>query len=311
MSYVKKLPTEVLELYQYGRQIMHLGLGMTLFFPRPFQDVQKEIWALWQSFLSLVGEDCFTWARLGGGNKSRKVSAATFKTIESWLTGKKDYGKICWISIHDGPMDDLGQYSFMLTGFGEPKDNEFDIEAGFVEIALPLSFLDSLGPAKIADSLIAMARPVPFYCGVAGFVFHRSPYKYDATIGKMRALSRRFEGVEISANERLCYLASTGLTTVNWITFVGAGYIEKLGGVKQVETRLPSESVVLQLPHGIAIRTGERPLLGDKNAGRDELSAWREVYKVLKPVQFVDPEIAFDPFEFNGEQTVDWLERLG
>lgn len=309
MSKSWKVPKEEFELDQYGQRIMQLGLGMSLFFPRPFKDVQNSLWTLWQCYLSLVGKDTFTWARLGGGNKSRKVTASTFKTIKSWLTGKKDYGDTCWISIHDGPMDKLGRHSFMLDGFGEP-DDEYDTEAGFVEMAFPLSFLDSPGPAQLSDSLISTADPVPFYCGVAGYVFHRSPYKFDATIKKMAALSRRFEGVEISANERLCFLASQGLTTVNWITFVGETFVEKLGGFKKLEASLPSESAIIQKAHGIAIRTGDRPLLGDRNTGKDEMASLRKVYKVLKPAQFVDPQYEFDPFEFDGERTVEWLERL-
>src|SRR4051794_29200871 len=97
------------DLFEDDEQIMRLGLGMTLFFPRPFEAARTGVWELWQRYVAFVGKDKFTWARLGGGNRSRAVSTPVFRTIESWLTGQKDYGNTCWVSIHDGPMDCLGQ----------------------------------------------------------------------------------------------------------------------------------------------------------------------------------------------------------
>lgn len=311
MTSMHKLPTKNFQLYEHDRLIMQLGIGMTLFFPRPFSRVRENILIFWQRFLDLVGKDTFTWARLGGGNKSREVRESTLKTVEAWLKGKKPYGDTCWISVHDGVMDELGRYSFMLTGYEEADDPEFDTEAGFVEIALPVDLLESKGTAFIADQLIRMADPVPYSCGVVGYVFHRSPYEYGATIGKMWALSQRFEGVEVSANKRLCFLASKGITTVNWITFVGNALVDQLGGMAALASRLPAEAEVIQQSHGVAIRTGSHPLLGDRNTGKDELVHLRKVYQALKPVQFVDADYDFDPFEFDGDRTVEWLERLG
>jgi hypothetical protein len=308
MKTAEKLPTKDFELYQGSELIMRLGLGMTLFVPRPFSTVREPMWGLWQDFLRLVGKEKLTWARLGGGNRSRAVTASTFRTIEAWLTGKKDYGKDCWISIHDGPMDCLGQYGFELEGLGEPVEDEEDV--GFVDMGFPVEMLDTLGGPALADRLIALAAQVPFYCGVAGYIFSRSSYKFDAVIRQMAGLSRRFEGVEITASDREQYWAGKGLVSVNWVTFIGDPYLAELGGIKGLTEKLPAGCVVTPLAHGVAVRAGDVPLLGDKNTGKDELELWRKVYKVLKPVQFVDPIYEFDPFVFDGDRTAEWLQRL-
>jgi hypothetical protein len=310
MSIVEELPLKAFDFYQGEELIMRLGVGFTLYFARPFKLVSPAILNLWKEYTSLVAPTTFTWARLGGGNRSRKAAPPVFRTIEAWLAGTKDYGDTCWISLHDGPFDCLGEHSFMLTGYPEPKD-EFQENAGFLDIVFPVRVLDDWGSERLADALISLAAHVPFYCGVAGYVFHRSPYKFNATLETMGALSKRFEGVEISASERLCYLAPRGLTTVNWLTFVGVDHLARLGGEAELTGKLRSLSQITSLPHGIVVKTGETPVIGDRNKGHDDLAELRKVYRVLQPAQFTDPVYAFHDLRFDGQQTIDWLTRLG
>lgn len=303
----KDLPLKKFEVYEGKELIMQLGLGITLFIPRPFSSVCENVWELWQNYLALAGRDTFTWARLGGGNRSRRVDASTFRTIEAWLTGQKSYGKDCWISIHDGPMDCLGKHSFILEGLGEPNKEEEDVN--FIDLGFPVQLLDACTGAELADKLIALVASVPFYCGMAGFIFHRSPYKFDPAIKHMAALSKRFAGVEVTASEREQYWAAKGLVSVNWITFLGDDLVARLGGREAVQKTLPVECVLTPVKHGIAVRTGELPLLGDMNSGKDELGLWRKVYKAFKPIQAKSP-YEFDPFEFDERRTLEWLKRL-
>lgn len=309
MTDVRELPLAAFEMFQGRERIMQLGVGMTLYFPRPFQKFQKEILAFWHAYADLVGLKTFTWARLGGGNRSRAASPAVLKTIEAWLDGSKDPGETCWISLHDGPMDAIGKNSFMLTGEGD-AETEWDEESSCIDVVFPVEMLQNMGSAAFADALIALAAHVPFEAGVAGYVFHRSPYKFHVTIAAMRALSKRFPGVEISAAERLAYLAGRGIPSVNWLTFVGATHLGKLGGVKLLAERLRGISDVLALPHGAVVKTGESPETGDRNRGDDALAPLRRAYGVLRAAQFVDEAYAFDDIRFPGDATVEWLTRL-
>jgi len=281
---------------------------MSIFLPRPFSSVRDPVWDLWQKYIAFTGKDKFTWARLGGGNRSRAVDASTFRTIASWLTGKKSPGKDCWISIHDGPMDCLGKHSFELEGLGEPNTGQEDVS--YIDIGFPVDLLETLGGQKVADRFVDLVAKVPFYCGMAGFIFHRSPYKFNAVIKQMAALSRRYEGVEVSASQREQYWAEKGLVSVNWITLLGNDLLKKLGGSESVQRKLPSGCRVTVVEHGIVIRAGDSPLLGDRNTGKDELGLWRDVYKVVKPVQFIDTAYEFNAFEFDGQRTAEWLRRL-
>jgi hypothetical protein len=308
MTSIKDLPLKLFEVREGNELIMRLGLGLTLFLPRPFEAAREGVWDLWRQFLDLAGKDRFQWARLGGGNRSRAVNPSVYRTIEAWLTGKKDYGKDCWISIHDGPMDCLGEYGFVLEGLGPGSEEDEDI--GSLDLTFPVGLLDTLGGPGLAGRVVALAAKVAFLSGTAGFIFQRSPYKYNATVGKMAALSQRFEGVEVTASQKEQYWAGKGLVSVNWITFVGDGYVTRLGGREALAAALPAACTATPLDHGVAIRAGDLPLLGDRNTGKDELRLWRQVYKVLRPAQFVDSIYEFDPFAFDGTRTAEWLQRL-
>jgi hypothetical protein len=308
VSITDSLPLSDFEYKENDELKMRLGLGMTLFLPRPFSIARRGVQHLWQKYLQIVGTPTLTWARLGGGNRSRQVSPAVFKTIDEWLDGSKDYGTDCWISIHDGPFDCLGSTGFYLEGYGEVKPG--DNSVGFIEVYLPLSLLDLIGSRGVSKLFVDMASGATFLCGVAGYVFHHSPYAFSSVVPRMAALSSRFKGVEVMGNHRAAYWAGRGLPTVNWITFIGDGYVQKLGGQKVLKEHLPSQARVFELAHGLAVEAGDSPSLGDANRPDDGLELWRRVYTVLKPVMFYSPTARFDSKAFDHERTVDWLTRL-
>jgi hypothetical protein len=301
------LPLSTFEAREGDELIMKLGLGLTVFFARPFEQHHETIWGLWQKYLALAGKDRFSWARLGGGNKSRDVNASVYKSIEAWLTGKKSYGKTCYISIHDGEMDCMGDFGFDLFGYGEGDEED---EVGYLELSLPLTFLEGAQGKKLASNLTDLVADVDFLCGTAGFVFQRSPYKYNATIGHMISLGTRFEGVEITAGEKENYWAGKGLVSVNWITLAGKNIVEKAGGMPAFKKLIPNTTKLIPLTHGVALQTGATPLLGDMHRNKNELDDWRTLYRAIKPLQFIDTDYEFDPFVCDGQRTAKWLERL-
>ncbi len=303
---INKKIIEEFKYTQYGVPVLQLGFGMNLFLPRPFKKHKKDVLKLWKMYLDLIGSNIFTWARLGGIAKSHKVSKATYTRIENMLNGTKDYGNTCWISISDGNMDDMGKFSFNLTGYEEPNDEEFDTESSHIEMIIPIEFVSKIGFEKVAKTFMKMTNHIKYNTGVVGYIMHRSPYKFYVIIKAMKELSERFEGVEISANERLCYTATEGLTTVNWITLVGNTHFNKLD--KNIE--FPLSCKVVKQKYGIAIQTGKKASIGDKKAENNDLVDLKKLYNLLKPIQCIDEDYNFDPDDFDEKETEKWLQRF-
>lgn len=310
MKKVTEKESKLFQVLQGEERIMQLGVGMTLYFPRPFDAFRPALLEFWQQYLKAVEPKTFTWARLGGGNRSRVVGPAVFKTIEGWLSGTLDPGPTCWISLHDGAMDCMGSFGFNLTGRGRIR-SEYDEESSYIDLTFPLALEDRLGTTGLADMLIKLAAEVPFLAGVAGYSFQRSPYKLNALLRPMLGLSNRFLGIEITAAERFDYLAERGVPTVNWLTFVGDKHLHRIGGLEALSAFLKGVSVVRPLPAGAVVISGDGPKLGDANRKSDELDAIRKAYQVLRPIQFVDEKYALDDMDFPGDLTVAWLTRLG
>lgn len=290
--------------------IMELGLGMSLYFPRPFSEFKHYVLALWNQYLDFIGNETLTWARLGGGNKSQKMTKSTYKKIEQWLTGETEYGNICWISAHSGDIDCMGDFGFMLTGYGKAND-EMDEEACHLEITFPLWFLEKHTSEKVMAILIKMANLIPFYAGVAGFVFKRSPYKFNLLLPLMETLSKKYLGIEITANDRLCYLADKGLPTVNWLTFIGKKHLNKAGGIKAISEKLPKSATITKLKYGIVVSASTEPSIGDTTQEIDShFKSIKAVSKALESIQYKDARYAFDDMRMDGTQTVKYLNRL-
>lgn len=297
-------------LERFNEPVLRLGIGLNLFLPRPFRDNREAVLASWHRILAWRGRETFTWTRLGGGNKSRKVNAATYRTIDDWLSGKHSYGKTCWISIHDGPWEAIGKTGFLLEGAEEA--NETDTTVNYVDLRIPLEALEVDGPDALADRLINVAEPLPFLCGTAGLMLHASPFSRERLWPEMKALVTRFEGVEPAAAEDFMWSAGLGLTSVSWLTFIGSYYVEQLGGANALSGMLAScrDVTVAQLPHGIAIRAGHRPHLGDRNRPSADLDPCRCVYKAVRGAQWLDSDYPFDRELFDSDETLAWLQRF-
>lgn len=240
---------------KYGDElVMKLGIGFTLYFKRPFLDVRHGVHQFWLIYRDFIGDN-FTWARLGGGNRSRKVNSAVYKTMDTWFSGTASYGPICWMSIHDGPFDCMGNFGLELVGEG-PVEFETDERSGFVHVVFPISTISNIGEEGFIELACKMAASVDYHAGVAGYCFQRSPYTYMSLLPRLRALSRRFVGVEITAAHRLAYLAERGVPTVNWLTFVGKEHLDRLGGLKFLSGSLHKQLSIKTVGSGVVIICG-------------------------------------------------------
>ncbi|MCL2653679.1 MAG: DUF3396 domain-containing protein [Propionibacteriaceae bacterium] len=212
------------------------------------------------------------------------------------------------MSIHDGAMDCMGDYGMVLTGEGIVR-HELDEASGYVEVVFPVSDLERLGEAGLAHLLCDMVAPVDYWAGVAGFCFQHSPYKLVRLWPNVRDLCQRFVGVEITAAERLAYLAERGVPTVNWLTFIGEEHLARLGGAAALNQNLSDGLTTSTIGSGVVLACAGGPRLGDMNNNED-IDIFRRAYQSVRPAQFVDPAYAFSALSFPGAETVEWLTRL-
>jgi hypothetical protein len=290
-----------------GRLQLQLSLGIVLFFGRGFEFYGKQVLALWEDLLRWRGRGAFSWARLGGGNKSRIMDAPAYRTVESWLAGKRPYGRTCWIEIHAGDFEEIGPHSFALDGRGAS-----DSWVSAVDIRLPVSVLAEEPLDSLVSRLNGLAGYLDFLCGTAGLMLHATPFGRQRLWPQMKKLVVRYEGVEPDIVEDGECIAGFAMTGVNWLTFVGPKYLEGLGGLESVKSAAAKRKgvVAYDVGRGLALRAGDRPVLGDRNKGAPDLAPYREVYDIVKRAIFADPLYRFDEEYFDGDETVAWVHRF-
>jgi hypothetical protein len=296
----------------FGEPVLRLSVGMELYFPRPMHHYRRQVLEVWNRFLAWRGSDVMTWARLGGGNKSRKMTKAAHKTIESWLEGSRPYGRICFITVQNGEWEQIGDEGFRVYG----DDDELNLDSGdttinFVQIRVPLAVAED-GDA-LAARLIEIAAPLELVCGTAGLMLHTTPFGVGDLWQEIRGLVTRFEGVEPDGVERAKWRAILGLTGINWLTFVGPQHLGKLGGLEAVEAKAAAAPDVTaqRVGQGIVLRAGPRPRVCDRNEPSPAVDPYRQVHRIVGPALFLDEDYAFHHKHFDGEATVEWLQRFG
>jgi len=295
----------------FGEPVLRLAVGMELYFPRPMHQYRAQVLEVWKRFLAWRGDDVMTWARLGGGNKSRNMNKAAYRTIETWLDGSRPYGPICFINVHDGELDQIGSHAFRVQGY----DAELDLESGdttinFVQLRVPLSAADD--PDALAARLVEVAAALEFVCGTAGLMLHTTPFGADDLWKEIRGLVTRFEGVEPDGVDGGKWRAALGLTGINWLTFVGPPHLEKLGGIQAIEARATKAPGVTaqRIGQGVVLRAGPRPRVGDRNKPSNALDPYREVHRIVGSALVLNEDYAFDDDAFDGSATVEWLQRF-
>jgi hypothetical protein len=135
----------------------------------------------------------------------------------------------------------------------------------------------------------------------------RFPEKATETMGAIR---KRYPGLDLSDPGSSQYVAKGAYKCVNWLTMIGAAGCESLGGVDALRSRFRAEVEVYKLSHGVLIRAGVAPDIGDTNRRRD-LTLYRQVGNVLAPIRDADHPAFLTVDSVDDEEvTNEWLGRF-
>ncbi len=301
------------ELFVVGKPTdldLKLSIGLDLHFGRPMDEHREEVLAVWEALLDWRGRERFTWARLGGGNKSRKMAPAAYRTVQMWLDGSRPYGDHCFINVQDGPFECIGQEAFLVDGNNRPIEDEDDTDINHVQMRFGLEVAEDAD--ELATRLQALAAPLRYASGAAGLMLHATPFGRNRLWKEMRALVTRYEGVEPDMADKANWMAGEGVPDVNWLTFVGQPHLDALAGKDALIAAASAAPGVTAADtgHGVMLRAGERPRMGDRNHPSNALDPYREVYRLLKPALYQLGDFGFSDSDFDADQTLEWQQRF-
>jgi hypothetical protein len=183
----------------------------------------------------------------------------------------------------------------------------------FVRATFPVALLASEADV---DAFIATTRRwcerVPILHGYGGFTVNQSPQEPQPNSGMLLQIAERFHGFEIDDCGGTVLVARDFIKGVNWLTFLGQPFVERLGGIAALQASFSPRVRLHELGGGgVIVQAGRLPTRGDTE-GAGDLAPYGEVARRLRPI-CLDQHPPLGPAElgsFGSEKTQLWLRRF-
>jgi hypothetical protein len=224
--------------------------------------------------------------------------------------------------LNDAERTEVG-FSWIMYG-GEEHDHaspwefhgstpSYDTRWSFIRATFPVqSFLAD--PLSFVRLVKGWADRLPVVHGYGGFALNESVVdgKRQRNSRYVFAVAQRFPGLEVEDTLGTAMKCIDWIKGVNWLTLLGEDFVQQLGGVDQLRSKLGPDIHLYPIASGgQIIQAGDRPGVGDVNAG-ERLPAYRDVARILKPIRAIThPALGFSEFGSFGETgTEKWLRRF-
>jgi hypothetical protein len=235
------------------------------------------------------------------------VTEETVARLRAWLgTTTKVFGAT--LRANASPTDDLDAPRIPHLRFDEAN------EKVLVEVSIPY---DDPDVVAFADAATDILTSVPLICAVMGMGFHMPSSLDSRSFILPRTTPRYRTAIEILLTNPRDGIAlegsafrfarnptvKPGIADIGWRTIVGAGFIDRLPGL-----RVDAPATLTMINSMAVLTAGAAPIWGDVNAGED-ISAYQAVARALAPVQF-PREVALKGFFGGPEGNPEHVDRL-
>lgn len=295
---------EAFALHRKGHQVASLVSDLVFYIEPTFDQVASDVMAVYDAFMKRHGDDV-SWYGTETMSMLKPFGAKARTSVETWFSPdaapRVQYG----LHLHSGesaedyqaPALDLfstsGSHRINYVRWVVPPNGVVDVERAdaFVDLAVQL------------------ANVLPVQSGHGGFaVYHsqRSASAQNRAGGHAAPLLMRHRGVDIGIPMDTTLQVRDAIKGVNWLTVLGDGLCDRLGGRESVKGALASPVRVYDLDAGLLLRTGDLPALGDTN--RDvPLGEYEAVNRVVRSLRLSNhrqiPGMSMD-------QTEEWFARF-
>ena len=207
---------------------------------------------------------------------------------------RRDRGIVLW----DGQLRE----SWSLTIQGIPPDHGRP-RASFVHVYCP----NDVDPDALVELALALADRVPIISGHGGYAAVFNAELKNAAFDQVYAWAKRYPGLEVEDLNVTVAHVLEGIKGANWLTMLGTELAERFVHHRSA-AELPPPIEVLPGRHGLVLRAGPKPMLGDRNRG-DWLAPYAIVERSLAPFKIATHG------EFTGRfgeecATSAWLHRF-
>jgi hypothetical protein len=211
------------------------------------------------------------------------------------MNRRKDQGIVIW----DGAMAE----SWTFTIQGVPPEGG-KARASFCQALFP----NNVDVESILRLATLLADSLPFLSGHAGYAAHFNAAYKDLSFDTIYGWAKRYPGLEVEDLNVTVRYVLDAIKGANWLTLIGSKLWDRLLERTKAEPRFAPGVAVIRAAHGMILRAGDGPVLGDRNRRQ-----WPELYvdveRKLVPIKLAEHAEFAGRFEEEAA-TGAWLRRL-
>jgi len=290
-----------------GLKLVSLTFGVNLYTNQSFYAMPQEILQTFDLFLQRCPAQQLTFYATETMKEHKPVTKRTLGMLGTWLA--PDAPRKHYIALE---LKAAADYQDAPTFKYEVWSADASLQSNIVSMAFPSALARDQSNEMFAF-VAQLADAFPFRCGLAGYSFECSRYDKRKSETHAWSTSMRHTGVDIvRIPVDAKAVGSDGVKGVNWLTLIDAGLLREVGGAKVIRQQLSSEIEVVDCKHGVILKAGPAPSLGDVNRG-DVLRLYREVYRLLAPriALAARQSMSFQLAKDYVERTQAWYARHG
>jgi hypothetical protein len=200
---------------------------------------------------------------------------------------------------------EIGDYALEMTLGAVPAS----VGPNRAFAALPVEWADDR-PDVIEETFAAWADEFCFQHGTAGYGFNvgfGAEYEQDVR-GPMMAAVRRYLGIDARIRLLEMKLLSR-LKGPGWLTYLREDLFDQLGGRARLSAREFGGIEHRPLRHGVLLKSGPVPPIGDVNRGATDIKELRAIDRFIRPVRLTEFKGA-ESYGIDPVQGAAWLSRF-
>lgn len=258
--------------------------GISLFTHKLLSHSGQALVDAFERFGSLVPHSELRWYRTETMGARKPTSSKTMRLLPTWLrpgAPRREYLAL-EMTAGEGPW---ASSDLKFEVFGQEQSSPtLDLpDANYVHVTFPLGWMkDKL--FELEAQARSLFESMPFVSGSAGPMLVQCPFYRMESQRFGWPTVMRYRGFDYADLQSDAFaVRGDGLRSVNWLTFVGSGLVEELGGVTAIGQRLSKAVQLNELPNGLCLKAGARPALGDW-AAAERLVDYESVFHACEPL---------------------------
>lgn len=296
-----------------GRELTRLNGDVMFYINAPLRELRDPLLSVMNLFYELCPRENLRWYLTETMKQFKPATPKSFTLPAVWWQEGAPRKDLRQLMLKGGEAHDSVPTWGIFFSSAEREAPSFSMIANYLRFSVPAEFLETKYKL-FSEFVIAVSNTIPYTCGHAGFVIECNPYDQRDAETAAYPLAMRHQAVDIATRTRGPWaVRNERIKNVGWLTLIGSLLLEKIGGAKTLQSKASERLHVTSTTHGVVIRAGERPILGDVNR-QEDLQAYYDAYALVEPLHEGIEEL-FAPFSMEGdidevEATLRWLSRF-